>query len=244
MPSLTVENYLKTILVLGPSKRRDTVSTGRIATAMGVAPSTVTAMLKALEESGLVRYRRYGGVQLTREGESLAVRILRRHRVVELFLVNVLGMPWTEVHEEAEALEHAVSEKVLERMDALLGHPTADPHGDPIPGSNGEMRAGRGAPLSSIDPGGRVEVVRLLDQRPEFLKLVERLGLKPGGQVEVTGKDEAGQVLELRSGDGKPMALGIAAAGQILVEEPSGGRGRAAGRASGGGPRQKRPRGG
>jgi len=213
--SLTVENYLKGILLLGTS-RRGPVSTGRIAAALDVAPGTVTAMLKTLEEAGLVRYRRYGGVQLTKEGETLALHVQRRHRVVELFLVKVLGMPWTEVHEEAEALEHAVSEKVLERMDALLGHPTTDPHGDPIPQADGQLPVGPNSALSSAAAGDALEIVRLVDQRPEFLRLAERLGLEPGSRVEVADRDEAGQILHLQSG-GRQVAVALSAAEKIMV---------------------------
>jgi DtxR family Mn-dependent transcriptional regulator len=214
--SLTVENYLKEILLLEPSHGREPVSTGRIAAALGVAPGTVTAMLKTLEQAGLVRYRRYGGVQLTREGESLALHVQRRHRVVELFLVKVLGMPWTDVHEDAEALEHAVSDKVLKRMDAILGHPTADPHGDPIPQADGQLPSGPQDALSSARAGQRLTVVRLLDQRPEFLKLAERLGLEPGAAVAVERRDEPGQVLHLLAG-ARRVAVGIAAAENIMV---------------------------
>jgi DtxR family Mn-dependent transcriptional regulator len=194
--SLTVENYLKGILLLEPGESHS-VSTGRIAAALGVAPGTVTAMLKTLEEAGLVRYRRYGGVQLTKQGETLALHVQRRHRVVELFLVKVLGMPWTEVHEEAEALEHAISEKVLRKMDALLGHPTSDPHGDPIPQANGQVPDEPALALGGARPGERLRVVRLTDQRPEFLKLAERLGLEPRAEVEVLKRDEAAQILRL-----------------------------------------------
>ena len=223
MPSLTVENYLKTILLLEPDPRPQSVSTGRIATALGVAPGTVTAMIKTLEQAGLVRYRRYGGVQLTREGKTLALHVLRRHRVVELFLVRVLEMPWTEVHEEAEALEHAISDKVLERMDALLGRPTADPHGDPIPQADGRVpRDTTHRSLSSHAPGVRLEVVRLLDQRPEFLRLAEKLGIRPGSTVEMLSKEEAGQVLQLRSPQGH-VAVGMAAGERILVRTLAGG---------------------
>jgi len=217
--SLTVENYLKEILLLrtgagGPGRP---VTTGRIALALGVAPATVTAMLKTLEEAGLVRHRPYGGVQLTRAGERLALRVQRRHRVVELFLVRVLGMSWTEVHEEAEALEHAVSEKVLERMDRILGRPTADPHGDPIPGPDGRVREAPVRSLASVPPGEPHTVVRLLEQSRGFLELAERLGLRPGAPVEVRERDEAGRVILVASGDRRPVPVALEAAERIVV---------------------------
>jgi DtxR family Mn-dependent transcriptional regulator len=173
-------------------------------------------MLKALEEAGLVRYRPYGGVQLTREGEALALRVQRRHRVIEVFLVEVLGMHWTEVHEEAEALEHAVSEKVLERMDQLLGRPTADPHGDPIPRADGGLPEGPLASLAGARRGERVVVVRVLEQGAEFLRRAERLGLRPGSVVEVLGRDEAGGVLRIAAGKRRG-AVAIALAENVRV---------------------------
>src|SRR5215510_2647144 len=135
LPSSTVENYLKAIH-LGQSELPAgvrLVSMGHVANALGVTPGTATTMVKALAESGLAEYEPYSGVRLTRSGEKLAGRVLRRHRLVELFLVQVMGMSWTEVHEEAEQLEHAVSDRLIERIDDMLGHPSTDPNGDTIP---------------------------------------------------------------------------------------------------------------
>ena len=133
MPSITVENYLKQLYLEQQNKPDELVSMGKLATAMNVVPGTATTMVKALADSGLVEYEPRGGVRLTRGGEQLALHVLRRHRLVELFLVKVLGLDWSEVHPEAEELEHAISEKVLEKIDTLLGNPSVDPHGDPIP---------------------------------------------------------------------------------------------------------------
>ncbi len=141
LPSHTVENYLKAIFLaqvaLLPSEQL--VPMGQLASALGVVPGTATTMVKALAESGLVRYEPYAGVRLTGAGEKLAARVLRRHRLIELFLVQVMGMSWTEVHDEAEHLEHAVSDRLIERIDEMLGRPSADPHGDPIPGPEGTL---------------------------------------------------------------------------------------------------------
>ena len=138
LPSYTVENYLKAIfqaqIGLG---RGDLVPMGRLAAALGVVPGTATTMVKALAESGLVKYEPYAGVRLTAAGEKLAAMVLRRHRLIELFLVKVMGMSWTEVHDEAEHLEHAVSERLIDRIDEMLGRPAVDPHGDPIPDPHG-----------------------------------------------------------------------------------------------------------
>src|SRR5437762_13755899 len=139
LPSSTVENYLKAIYQGQSSLPRDErlVSMGHVAAALGVTPGTATTMVKALAESGLVEYEPYSGVRLTASGEKLAGLVLRRHRLVELFLVNVMGMSWAEVHEEAEQLEHVVSERLIDRIDEMLGRPTHDPHGDPIPNQDG-----------------------------------------------------------------------------------------------------------
>ena len=138
MITSTVEDYLKALFLLDPIGEKR-IATGELAKATNVTPGSATAMIKTLAEAGLVRHRPHYGVQLTTTGRNLAVHVVRRHRIVELFLVQILGMDWGEVHDEAEKLEHAVSNEVIERMDALLGHPTADPHGDPIPNASGEL---------------------------------------------------------------------------------------------------------
>src|SRR3954454_17612488 len=139
MPSITVENYLKQLYLEQQNASEELVPMGKLASAMGVVPGTATSMVKALADSGLVSYEPRFGARLTKAGEQLELHVLRRHRLVELFLVKVLGLDWSEVHDEAEHLEHAVSEKVLERIDAFLGHPSVDPHGDPIPTSKGKV---------------------------------------------------------------------------------------------------------
>src|SRR5215471_11725921 len=133
MASSTVENYLKQLYLEQQVTNNRLVSMGRLAALLNVVPGTATSMIKTLADSGLVSYEPRSGVRLTTGGEQLALHVLRRHRLVELFLVKVLGLDWSEVHAEAEELEHAISDKVLEKIDGLLGHPSADPHGDPIP---------------------------------------------------------------------------------------------------------------
>src|SRR5437773_10338547 len=139
LPSSTVENYLKAIYQ-GQSALQSgarLVPMGQVAASLGVTPGTATTMVKALAESGLAEYEPYSGVRLTPSGEKLAGLVLRGHRLVELFLVDVMGMSWAEVHEEAEQLEHVVSERLLELIDQMLGHRTHDPHGDPLPTPDG-----------------------------------------------------------------------------------------------------------
>src|SRR6185503_309628 len=141
LPSSTVENYLKAIYQHQSSlpEGERLVPMGSVASALRVAPGTATTMVKALAESGLAEYEPYSGVRLTEAGERLAGLVLRRHRLVELFLVQVMGMRWDEVHDEAEQLEHVVSERLIERIDEMLGRPTHDPHGDPIPNTDGTL---------------------------------------------------------------------------------------------------------
>jgi DtxR family transcriptional regulator, Mn-dependent transcriptional regulator len=215
--SPTVEDYLKEILLLEAGRGTRPAATGKIALALGVAPATVTSMLKALERGGLVRRRAYRGALLTPEGEKNALRIQRRHRVVELFLVKILGIPWSEVHDEAEALEHSVSDKVLERMDALLGRPTVDPHGDPIPDPRGKVAEASSVTLATVLPGEPYRVVRLLDQSRSFLEMAGRIGLRPGAEIEVRERDESSGILLIAIAARAPTAVGIGAAARIAV---------------------------
>ena len=194
---------------------------GRLATAMGVVPGTATSMVKALSDSGLVEYEPRGGVRLTRSGEQLALHVLRRHRLVELFLVKVLGLDWSVVHDEADMLEHAISDRVLEKIDALLGHPTADPHGDPIPTAKGQLHEPRRMSLSDCPLETPQQIARVLDQDPVFLQFAERSGLVPGAMVTVTKREPAAEAVRIRAGKKDEVSLGMAAAAKILVEAPS-----------------------
>jgi DtxR family Mn-dependent transcriptional regulator len=193
---------------------------GRLASAMGVVPGTATSMVKALSDSGLVEYEPRGGVRLTSRGEQLALHVLRRHRLVELFLVKVLGLDWSVVHEEADSLEHAVSDRVLERLDALLGHPTVDPHGDPIPTPKGQLHEPRRMSLADCTVGVPHRVTRVLDQEPEFLQFADRQGLTPGATVAVQKREAAAEAVRIRIGRREEVSLGLAAAAKILVESP------------------------
>ena len=221
MPTSTVEDYLKRILLEEQRAPDSLVSTGKIASLLEVAPGTATAMIKTLAASGLVRYEPYSGVALTDSGRKLAVHVLRRHRIVELFLVQVLGMDWTEVHSEAERLEHVISDRLLERMDEVLGRPSVDPHGDPIPSPEGVVPAVDLPSLVTCTLNEKIEVARVFDQDAEFLRGVERRGLVPGARVVVTGRDEAADTVEIALPDGRELSLGRAAAAKILVRPAS-----------------------
>jgi DtxR family Mn-dependent transcriptional regulator len=218
MPSSTVENYLKQLYLEQQNTPHALVSMGALAAAMGVVPGTVTTMVKALADSGLVEYEPRGGVRLTRGGEQLALHVLRRHRLVELFLVKVLGLDWSEVHDEAEELEHAISDKVLERIDDLLGRPTADPHGDPIPTAKGKVTEGRYPSLADCPVNRPLRVVRVLDQDPAFLQFVERCGLMPGVSVTVESRDGVADAVWVKPQDRRALTMGTSAALKILVE--------------------------
>ncbi|MDB5291531.1 MAG: iron (metal) dependent repressor, DtxR family [Phycisphaerales bacterium] len=221
MATSTVENYLKRLYLEQRSVEGGAmVSMGRLAAAMGVVPGTATSMVKALSDSGLVVYEPRGGVKLTRSGEQLALHVLRRHRLVELFLVKVLGLDWSVVHDEADALEHAISDRVLERIDALLGHPTADPHGDPIPTSKGHLHERQLMSLADCPVGVAQQVARVLDQEPEFLQFIERSGLMPGSTVTVLKRDPAAEAVRIRIPRREELSLGMAAAAKILVDAP------------------------
>ncbi len=220
LPSSTVENYLKAIhqgqSSLGPDQRL--VPMGQVASALGVTPGTATTMVKALAESGLADYEPYSGVRLSAAGEKLAGLVLRRHRLVELFLVQVMGMSWAEVHDEAEQLEHVVSERLIERIDEMLGHPTHDPHGDPIPTPEGTITALDFDSLLTCPVGAPLRVTRVADQDPAFLRFIESNGLKPGQPVEVETRDAAADSVRLRRPDRSPITIGTRAASKLLVE--------------------------
>src|SRR5207248_1267588 len=217
--SSTVENYLKAIYhgqaSLASGERL--VPMGHVAGALGVTPGTATTMIKALAESGLAEYEPYSGVRLTAAGEKLAGLVLRRHRLVELFLVQVMGMSWAEVHDEAEQLEHVVSERLIERIDDMLGRPTHDPHGDPIPNPEGAIATRRLDNLLTCPLRTPLKVTRIADQDPAFLRFIENNDLKPGQPLEVETRDAAADAVQLRGRD-RRITIGARAASKLLVE--------------------------
>ncbi len=217
MPSSTVENYIKQIYLEQQRTSNPLVPMGRLADLMRVSPGTTTTMIKALADAGLVDYEPRNGTRLTSGGQQLALHILRRHRLIELFLVKILGLDWSEVHVEAEELEHAISDKVLNRLDVLLGHPAVDPHGDPIPTSEGQVMEVRLDNVQTCPTGKPVVVARMVDQDPQFLQFVERSGLTPGTTIVVQNRDAAADSVVIRRGDSTTVTLGTTAAGKILV---------------------------
>jgi DtxR family Mn-dependent transcriptional regulator len=220
LPSSTVENYLKAIYlgVSGASPSDSLLAMGQLAAALGVAPGTATTMVKALAESGLVRYEPYAGVTLTEAGEKLAALVVRRHRVIELFLVQVMGYRWDEVHEEAEQLEHAVSDRLIDRMDEMLGRPKADPHGDPIPDPEGIVKREPMQSLLTCPMHTPVTITRVLDQDKVFLRFIESHHLKPGESIEVEDRDAASDSVRVRGRDDQRVTIGTRAASKLLVQ--------------------------
>ena len=217
MATLTVENYVKTIYLLGPSDQA-TVATGQVAAALGVSPGTVTSMLKTLSASGLATYTPYEGVQLTPSGCALALRILRRHRLIELFLQQTLGLTWDEVHEEAEHMEHAVSDMLIDRIDQFLSFPEFDPHGDPIPTAAGQVPQPSGQALANCPAGISFRLVRVLDQSPDFLRYLTETGLSLGTEGHVLSNRPEADVVTLQLSTDQ-VSLGRRAAEMLLVSE-------------------------
>jgi DtxR family Mn-dependent transcriptional regulator len=218
--SSTVENYLKAIHqgmgTLPADQRR--LPMGQLASSLGVTPGTATAMVKTLAESGLVDYEPYAGVNLTPAGRKLAALVLRRHRLIELFLVEVMGFSWDEVHEDAEQLEHVVSDRLVDRMDEMLGRPETDPHGDPIPDPDGVIKKLDAQSLLTCPLNTPVTVTRVLDQDGRFLRFLDRHDLRPGTRIEIAARDAAGDSVQVRAEGDRLVTIGTRAASKLLVQ--------------------------
>lgn len=218
MPSSTVEDYIKQIYLLAEKSVSDEVQMGQVAEALGVVPGTATTMVKALSDAGLVEYAPRVGVQLTNPGRKLALHVLRRHRLIEQFLVEVLGFDWSEVHEEAEQMEHVVSDLLLERIDKYLGYPTEDPHGDPIPSAEGELRQRSSSSLADCTMDETVEVERIRDQDTDFLQYIAGAGLNPGAKLKVVSRSTSAESVQVDVGPGEQsLSLGLGAAAKVMV---------------------------
>jgi DtxR family Mn-dependent transcriptional regulator len=209
----SVEDYLKAIYRLSPSGRP--ASTSEIAHLLELSAPSVSGMVKRLSEQGLLEHVPYKGVQLTAEGRRAALRMVRRHRLIESYLVDFLGYSWDTVHAEAERLEHAVSDTLVERMAAALGHPSFDPHGDPIPTPDGSIAELDCIPLSDIPVGRTVELRQVDESEPDRLRYIASLGLRPGAIVTVTDRQPFGGPLTVESG-GKRLIIGREL-GQVLL---------------------------
>ena len=208
MPSTAAEDYLKAIYALG--RGGDAATTSALADRLDVTPASATGMLKKLAASGLVEHEKYQGARLTEAGRLVAVETIRHHRIVETYLHRALGVPWDRLHDEAEALEHVLSEDLEARMDAALGHPTHDPHGAPIPTPDLVLDERDLLPLARLEPGQRATVGRVSDHDPSLLRAVGAAGLYPGVRFRLAAVTGAGTVLaELLTGERAGETVGL-----------------------------------
>ena len=215
-PTAAVEDYLKAIYGLG--ERSDgPVTTTALAHRLGLTVSTVSGMVRRLRAADLVTHPRYGSLELTQQGRRAALSVLRRHRLIETYLVAALGYRWDEVHEEAEVLEHAVSDRLLERLADHLGHPERDPHGDPIPAPDGTIDVGATRRLSVLAPGQTGTLARVADSSVSLLSWLTERGVGLGDLVEVVGWEASGPLRVRMGSQPEPLALGLAAASSIEI---------------------------
>ncbi|MGI8869791.1 MAG: metal-dependent transcriptional regulator [Mycobacteriales bacterium] len=200
--SASVEDYVKAIYSLGEYADGAPVSTTALAAHLAVGASSVSGMLRRLGELALVEHVPYRGVRLTEGGRSKALDVVRRHRLLETFLVRTLGVPWDEVHDDADALEHAISPRLERRIAALLGEPTHDPHGDPIPSLDGELPSGDTVALTEVAPGAVGTLARVSDHDPDMLRYLATLPVSIGDRIEVRDRQPFGGSLTVRVGEG------------------------------------------
>jgi DtxR family Mn-dependent transcriptional regulator len=211
----SVQDYAKAIFTL--ESRHGAASTTELAALLEVRPASVSGMLRKLSALGLVEHERYRGVRLTDHGRRVALEVIRHHRLVELFLVESLGMTWDEVHAEAEVLEHALSEELEELIAAKLGNPTVDPHGDPIPTRDLELAETPGPALAELEPGDRATFVRVSDSDPGMLRFLGERGIVPGARLELVERQPFDGPLFVRVGD-EVHVLGTTLAGAMRVQ--------------------------
>jgi DtxR family transcriptional regulator, Mn-dependent transcriptional regulator len=221
MRTQAIEDYLKAIYELHEEDGEATTSA--VAKRLGVSPASATLMVKKLAGLKLVEHEPYRGVVLRKPGEKIALEVIRHHRLVESFLAEVLGVPWDEVHVEAERWEHVLSEELEDRIDERLGFPTSDPHGAPIPGRNGEITRPKTVPMAELEPGQSATVVEVPDRDPGLLRYVAGLGLVPGAMLTLLAAEPYGGPLTVEV-DGAEHAVGREVAADLLVAEvvPSG----------------------
>ncbi len=215
--SSAVEDYAKAIYALQQREGGDAVSTNAIAQRLGVTPASASGMVKRLCELGLVEHQPYHGVSLTEHGTRVALEVIRHHRLLELYLVKSLGVPWDRVHAEAEVLEHVLSEDLEELIAAKLGNPTHDPHGDPIPTRELTIEEGPSLSLQALEAGDRGTFVRVSDSDPEMLRFLSDRGIAPGDTFEVVEKQPFDGPLFVRFG-ADTHVLGGALARAMRVE--------------------------
>jgi DtxR family transcriptional regulator, Mn-dependent transcriptional regulator len=217
MHSFTEENYLKTIYKLGDNNVSE-VNTSSLAEYMGIKSSTVTDMLKKLADKKLVKYEKYKGVRLNEDGKKIAVKIIRRHRLWEVFLLEKLNFGWSEVHEMAEELEHIQNDEMIERLDKLLGFPKYDPHGDPIPDSNGNFSKNKFITLFQAQLKKSYTVVGITDHDEGFIKYLDKIGITLNSKIMVSSLEEYDKSLKIKVNSKKETYVSKIVADNILVE--------------------------
>ena len=214
MLSASIEDYIKAIYALEFEHAKAT--TKEIAERLGVKMASVTGMVKHLASEGYVRHAPYRGVHLTAKGRSIALGMIRRHRLIELFLSRTLGLSWDKVHADAERLEHVVSDFLVERIFEVLGRPEFDPHGSPIPAGDGTIAPSRGVRLDEMSLGARGEIVEVSDRDPEFLRYLTELGLRIGSEIEIRDRAPFNGPITLTVED-RTIAIGHEAGSRIRV---------------------------
>lgn len=214
--SQSVEDYLKAIYKLESSGDGKGVPTSQLAKELGVANASVTNMIKRLSGLGMVTYESYYGANLTQSGRKIALEMIRHHRLLELYLAEMLGYSWDQVHDEAEKLEHHISEQFEDKISELLNNPKFDPHGDPIPTKDGKMPQLGLLPLSDVPDGQEFELKRVKNQDPELLRYLQEYDLTPGVNIRVLKKEPFDGPLEIKV-DGRTITLGHNIASDILV---------------------------
>jgi DtxR family Mn-dependent transcriptional regulator len=215
----SIEDYLKAIYEIQKEKAK--VSTNSLSEKLNVAPASVTSMIKKLSEKKLVTHKRYQGVKLTKAGQRISLEIIRHHRLIELYLAEALGVPWDQVHEEAEKWEHVLSEDLEDRMDAALGHPTRDPHGSPIPSRDGTIAEIDSIPLANLHSGQSAVVAEVSDHDPDLLRYIGKMGLYPTTRFKVLSIEPFDGPIKIMV-DGSEHILGSSAAEYVLVTEVQG----------------------
>ena len=217
--SEAVEDYAKAIYALS-QRGEGAVTTSALAERLGVSPGSVTAMLKRMVEMGLVDHELYQGSSLTEAGERVALEVIRHHRLIESYLSEALGMPWDRVHDEAEVLEHYISEELEERLAVALGDPSHDPHGDPIPDRELVLAPGTGTPLAELEAGAEGTFTRVSDSDPEMLRYLAERGIRPGAKLEVRERQPFGGPLTVNV-EGSSHAIGGELARRMLIGAPA-----------------------
>jgi len=215
MSSISVDNYLKNVYELGISEGK--VTTNLLAKRLNIAPASVTGMIKKLSKQGYLRHVPYQGVEVTEKGKRSALRIIRKHRLWEMFLLEVLRFPWDSIHEEAEAFEHIMSEKIENRIDEVLGFPTVDPHGAPIPSKNGTVKKLHLKPLEQSREGSTVQVLSVNDENPELLQYASSIGISLNSKIVIKQKNAFDGSLVIRVGN-KDTVISSTLAHNIFVE--------------------------